>query len=633
MTLFVLLTLGCWVSPAWTLDFAVTNTNDAGAGSLRQAILDANTSGGVDAIVFNIPGTDGGCSGGVCTIQPLSVLPDITDPVAINGYTQAGSQANTNGAGQGLNTMLTIELDGSQIANADGLTIATSGGGTTITGLIINLFGTAGIFGAGITIDNSSDNIIQGNFIGTDPSGTMALGNQTRGVFVTGNSDDNLIGGSQPAARNLISGNLERGIFILGDGMDNLIQGNLIGTDITGTLPLGNDTGINIQPSSLRTLVGGSQAGEGNVISGNTSSGVSIVGFVGATMDNLVQGNLIGTDVTGTQDLGNGGSGVELGGQGVGPNTVGGTNVSEGNVIAFNQMDGVFVFGTFGQSILGNSIFENDGLGINLDTGANNDQAAPLLTSALSMDCLTKLEGSLSSTPNTDYRLEFFSNPMADPSGNGEGKTFLASLGVTTDGAGDVNFSVELPTNPMMPEFLTATATDQNTGDTSEFSNAIEVFGSGVFVFSEENYSVAESAGSATITVMRICGDDGEVSVDYSTMDGTALAGEDYTPASGTLSWADGDSADKTFQVGILEDFRAEPDETLWLVLTNPTGGAQLGDPSKAGLTIIDSGGAVSVSGGGCRLFPAGRFSYAGTLIILLPVFLTLAWRRQKGTL
>jgi len=104
-----LATLTTWVlhpKVAQAATFTVTNTNDAGAGSLRQAILDANANPRLDNINFSIPGA------GPHTIQPLSASPTITDPAIIDGYTQAGASPNTNGPGYGLNTVLMIELDG-----------------------------------------------------------------------------------------------------------------------------------------------------------------------------------------------------------------------------------------------------------------------------------------------------------------------------------------------------------------------------------------------------------------------------------------------------------------------------------------------------------------------------------------
>ena len=193
----------------------VTNTNDSGEGSLRQAIIASNATIGVpDTIEFNIepPGAQ--------TIQPSSGLPSITDPVVIDGTTQPGF------AGTPL-----IELRG-DLANANGLVI--SGDHCTIRGLVINRF-----FGSGIVIIGNS-NIVAGNFIGTDVSGTLDLGSSGDGVRIE-NSSNNMIGGVTAEARNVISGNNSDGVELRGPGASgNLVLGNYIGTDVTGTLDLGN---------------------------------------------------------------------------------------------------------------------------------------------------------------------------------------------------------------------------------------------------------------------------------------------------------------------------------------------------------------------------------------------------------
>ena len=162
---------------AYGASFTVTNTNDSGPGSLRQAILDANALGGTDTIAFNITTTDPGyiTSTDSFRIQPLSALPTITDPVIIDGYTQPGASPNTNGPGLGLNTVLKIELDGTNVGATfgHGLHLAS---GSTVRGLAINRFSGEGIF---LT---ASGNIIEGNFIGTNVVGTLDLGNAEDGV-------------------------------------------------------------------------------------------------------------------------------------------------------------------------------------------------------------------------------------------------------------------------------------------------------------------------------------------------------------------------------------------------------------------------------------------------------------------
>ena len=394
--------------------FTVTNTNDSGPGSLRQVILDANASPGTDTITFNIPGA------GPHTIQPASALPTITDPVVIDGYTQPGATPNTNGPGLGINAMLMIELDGSMMgAEANGLHI--TGGNSAVGGLVINSFGSSpGVWasGIGILLDTNGGNVIEGNFIGTDVTGTVDLGNSFDGVAIS-NASNNTIGGITAEARNIISGNNGNGVVLRAEAMGNFVQGNLIGTDISGTAALGN-----------------------------SGDGVWIID---------------------AHD-----------------NTIGGMMASARNNIAFNAADGISVSSGTGNAILSNDIFSNAGLGIDLgddgvtpndlgdgDTGANKLQNFSILTLATSGSSIT-IEGMLNSTPNTKFRLEFFANTECDPSGYGEGETFLGFIDVTTDGSGNVAFTVTFPDTVPGGHFITATATDPNS-NTSEFSQCLQV--------------------------------------------------------------------------------------------------------------------------------------------------------------
>ncbi|HEY1381893.1 MAG TPA: LamG-like jellyroll fold domain-containing protein, partial [Gemmataceae bacterium] len=178
--------------------FTVNTTLDAvaddGLLSLREALTNANSHAGTDAIAFNIPG------GGVQTIQPASALPTVTDPVVIDGYTQPGSAPNTLATGG--NAALLIELNGAGAgAGVRGLTI--TGGGSTVRGLVINRFD-----GAGILVQTGGGNVIAGNYVGTDAAGAAALGNGAQGVVLNGASG-NTVGGTDPGARNVISGNAQ----------------------------------------------------------------------------------------------------------------------------------------------------------------------------------------------------------------------------------------------------------------------------------------------------------------------------------------------------------------------------------------------------------------------------------------
>jgi hypothetical protein len=499
------LVLAAAAAPAAT--YTVDSTADFGMGTLRQAILDANANVNVvDTIEFDIAGPP-------YTITPMSQLPQITDPVTIDGYTQTGATPNT--APIGTNAVLLIEIDGSMAGAAHGLLIehlTNLGAGTTIRGLVINGFNT-NLYGA-IRINDDGNNVIEGNFIGTDPSGLMAKPNYD-GIATEFFAEANRIGGTTPAARNLISGNSNRGLVL--DTDDNTIEGNLIGTDRTGLAPLGNAAGIVLFNFAHDNVIGGGNSflsPAANTIAGNLNSGISVLtgstghdirsnkiglGADGLTpigngpgsaillsandttiVANTIAGNnggifigvgvsntVIQSNVIGFPQLGNSGAGISV--IGASNNLIGGLTPDLGNLIAGNGGVGVdiagFMGGGSGNAILQNSIFDNGQLGIQLSLGGNNDQPAPVLTSASN----ASIDGSLTAAPTTAYRLEFFASRACDPSGGGEGEEFLTSVIGGTDGAGVLNFSVPSGATPGRP-FITATATDP-LDNTSQFSN------------------------------------------------------------------------------------------------------------------------------------------------------------------
>lgn len=546
--------------------FTVINISDSGAGSLRQAILDANGNPGQDTIAFNIPGT------GVQTITPNSALPAITESVVIDGYTQPGSSPNTLMDGD--NAVLLVELNGSNIGGfslTPGLVISASN--CEVKGLVINRFLGNGISISGSAGNATSGNIIQGNFIGTDPAGaiargnddgveiqfssnnliggttasarniisgnagngifvgtgasanviqgnfigtkangTAALGNNSGGIFSGGTGPDT-IGGTVAGARNVISGNLNNaGIFIQsGTSTGPIIQGNLIGTDVTGTVALGNFFGIwlNFGPSLGNSTIGGTVAGARNVISGNRSDGVLISGN---SRNNQLHGNFIGTDISGTQPLGNSGNGVKIEAAAV-TNRIGGTSADQGNTIAFNAGNGVLVFASSsatGNSIRRNSIFSNGALGIDLggdgvtpndpgdsDPGPNNMQNFPVITSVTTNGTQTTITGTLNSTPNTTFSVNFYSSSACDSSGNGEGTSpfGLGSIPVTTDANGNGSFVMTMSVGLSAGQIITATATDPNS-NTSEFSACVQA--SLLTIFVEEDTINAAALNSVT---------------------------------------------------------------------------------------------------------------------------------------
>ena len=446
--------------------FTVVNTNDSGPGSFRQAILNVNAALTVgDTIRFAITNS-------TTTIAPASALPAITDPVTIDGYSQAGAVANTSATA--FNGVLPVRLVGNSAgAGANGLLI--TAGNSTVRGLMIT-----GFSGDGIELNGAGNNVIQGCVIGLDAAGADA-GNSLDGVFIT-SSSNNVIGGLTLAARNVISGNNSDGVGISGAAArDNQIINNLIGPDLTGTLDRGNsDNGIFVS-SAAGTLIGRTVPGSGNLISGNNGNGIELSGA--PTANSVVLGNRIGTGVAGNTGLPNGNSGVLITSSSR-SNIIGGVLAGEANVIAFNALDGISVAAAAANTnntFRGNSIFLNDDLGIDLganlvtindtndaDTGANQLQNFPVLALATNSPTQVTLVGSLASTANTSYILDFYANTNLDLSGHGEGRVYLGELSVTTDGRGQAYF--ERSFAPARPgQYLSATATDPF-GNTSEFS-------------------------------------------------------------------------------------------------------------------------------------------------------------------
>jgi hypothetical protein len=417
--------------------YTVTTTADSGPGSLRQAILDANANPGTDAIAFDIPGT------GVQTIAPLTALPDISEAVTIDGYTQPGSSPNTLSVGE--NAVILIEI--SRANGFGGLEVMQVGlnSGTTIRGLVAS----------GVTFDYLSNqqgqNRLIGCFVGTTADGTTAASGPA-GVFLE--SWTNSVGGIDPADRNVIAG----AISVLAS-KQNSITNNYIGTDASGTVALGVDGGVSI--STFAPLFAELNSISGNVISGNTGTAVN----VGTGDGNSVTGNLIGTDATGTLPLGNGGAGVYVRSD---PGNLFGNNSVVSNTIAYNAGDGVDSPAMYGGRILHNSIHDNGGVGILSNMYA---PVAPTVIAAITTGSSTTIYGGMDPGSPGTYTVELFSSAACDPSGFGEG---AVPLGTTSVNAGS-NFTMIVPA--VTPgNVVTATATGIST---SAFSACAPVVDAG----------------------------------------------------------------------------------------------------------------------------------------------------------
>src|SRR5215831_9450829 len=723
--LFVI-TIFSSIAPAAT--FHVTTTTDNGsntnptAGSLREAIIKANLASGTDTIDFNITGS------GVHIFSLITALPVITDPVVIDGYTQPGSKANTLPNNDDAILLIEITGTNPFNFSVDDGLVITAGSSTVKGLIINGFKGTGNTMGAGIRLTTKGSNVIAGNFIGVDPNGTNQIPNgdgilivgcdnnviggsqtfsrnlisgnklgidiQQSGAynnFIVGNfigvnrsatgalgntgsgiqlnnvgaaTSAGVIGGTVTGSGNVISGNGSYGIHVSGSCSSLKIQGNLIGTNVTGTAAVGNAAaGIYVDSTnSVPVIIGGTTGAERNIVSANNEEGIALVAGDGA----VVAGNYIGTDITGKVGLGNkydglviacnslnigdsspaGGNVISSNGSagiyitnnsqasffnrnliGVGAdkvtplgNAIDGIRLDDGsnnffgdpsepNTIAFNGGTGIWIRKGRGNVLSANSIFANKTLGIDLsqvggnttgvdqndpgdaDLGANDLQNYPVLTRASILNNgLTFVYGSLNSTANTKFHVELFANNAADNSGFGEGQSYMGGFDVTTDANGNVNFEVGGYANLAAGQFISATATDPNRS-TSEFSKCVVIvpYGAGSLAFTSAAFTVTENGGQATVTVNRTAGSFGAVTLQYATVaGGTATAGTDYTSVSGTLTWSDGDSSAKSFTIPIKDNAIKAPNKTVNLAVSSPTNGATLGSPASAVLTIVD---------------------------------------------
>ncbi|HYK03818.1 MAG TPA: Calx-beta domain-containing protein [Thermoanaerobaculia bacterium] len=533
-----------------------------------------------------------------------------------------------------------VTLFGDAIPNFTGVVVDSAGNtiGTMEAGNVIS-----GNFDDGIDIF-ASDTIVENNIVGLDPTGTTGVFNGGFGIFAGGVSNVTIGGG----IANVVSFNAGEGIFLF-EVDDSIVSGNIVGLNAAGTDILGNGfEGILLLDTSGVTVAS-------NVVSGNSFAGI----VDAAGVDNVIGGNRVGTSADGQTGLGNLGTGIEvaastgtlisnnlvsgndghgiettLGSSGVVMhsnvvglredqtaalgNTLDGINVCDGasdtvvgsvalggNIISGNDENGIGIEPTAltGNTWAANSIYDNGLLGIDLeidgvtandqddpDEGPNELQNYPELTSALTSGAASEVRGTLNTEPSTAFTIHFYSSPAADPSGFGEGRTYLGATSGTTDAGGDAAFAFAGP--PLTAgHVVTATATTDD--GTSEFSAFATVATFPVISFSSETYTAGESDGTVTITVTRGGNLDVVSTVNYTTSDNTAAAGADYTTASGTLTFEPGD-ASETFDVTILNDTLDEPDELVQLTLSNPVS-ATLAAPS-AQLTITDDDDPPAIS-------------------------------------
>lgn len=499
-------------APAAT--FTVTTTADSGPGSLREAIELANATPGADTIAFRLPWRP------PFRIAPHSPLPELRDGVTVDGTTQPAHTKRP-----------TILLDGSRVGASDGLVL--KGSFVQVRGLAIGGFSGCGlrvgigsydtISGNYIGLDTTGENAlpndtgvcvsdaligptnlaitqnvisanygyaiyspgyprdqrIQGNVVGLDADGTREMGNGS-GIYLYAWRGNITVDG------NVVAGNRGTGISVLTSHIVNLsVSRNLVGTTRDGLSAVPNQRGIRVDGNGWATI-------SDNVVSGNLGDGVNAGIGVGGIL--RVFRNRIGTDPSGTKPLGNGGSGLVVPGASD-QSFLGAADPTYANTIAFNTLAGVALTGPGnsvrpGLPIGGNSIHHNGGLAIDLqpdgaagptandpgdaDTGPNGLQNHPVLSSASSDGGATVVFGALTSRPVRTYRLEFFASSSPGSALSGDAELYIGYVNVTTDGAGQAVFTVSFPLDlsKELP-FLTATATDVATRDTSEVSPAV----------------------------------------------------------------------------------------------------------------------------------------------------------------
>ena len=466
-----------------------TSTANKVEGNLIGTEVGGTTdlSNGLDGV--SIIGAPNNTIGGTASGAGNVISRNDSDGVEIRGSGATGNEVLGNFVGT------TADGNGALGNNSNGVVIddaPTNTVGGTESGAR-NVISGNGFTGILIRGSGATGNKVEGNFVGTNASGTQDLGN--RNGVVIDDSSTNTIGGKASGTRNVISGNggfaSDTGVLIGGSAATgNKVEGNFIGTNAAGTAALDNNNGVTITSGAEDNTVGGTDSEARNIISGNRFEGV-FISFGSKT--NKVEGNFIGTAADGSGVLGNGSDGVFI--FSALNNTIGGTASGARNVIAHNNNDGVKIedAGATGNRVLSNSIFSNTGQGIDLgqegvtanddddtDAGANNLQNFPVITSVIQSSSFlnpTRISGTLNSTPSKEFTVQcFLADNPADPSGHGEGQGFVAEdTTVTTDANGDASFEC----NFLFPLSLegkkwSATATNELTGDTSEFSEVFE---------------------------------------------------------------------------------------------------------------------------------------------------------------
>ena len=574
------------ISNANTQIFIINNnigTNDVGSAKLGNAGNGISFTGASTGYQLTIGG-------------PQSASRNLISGNGQNGIYAASNKllvfGNYIGPGSNGGTSLGNSLDGIRL---DGNVDATIGG--TINGNGVSFNGgnlISGNGGDGVNIINHNATVtIKRNLIGINSGLTGGLPNAGYGVEIKDPSSVatvNVLIGSKDSALdfNVISGNANYGISI--DEKVNGVQiyGNRIGLDDSKSGNFPNLGGIRILSAQNKVGEPGSDVGA-NYIGRNSQNGILLTGP--SATDNEIYRNFIGTNPN-DSNQGNQANGILID-NGASGNKIGNGLASGLNEISFNGGNGVSVAVGTNNSVRGNSLSSNTGLGINLgpngvasnddgdaDNGANDLQNYPVIVRAHPGQII----GSFNSTPNSEFVIDYYSVSSCNASGNGEGRNPLGSdIQVFTDQNGNANLN--FAPSSVAAGFVTATATRAGVG-TSEFSKCVPITPApGSVMFATANYSISESS-NVSVKVIRGNSTD-SFSVSYSTQDGTAKAGVDYTAKSGLVTFNVGESF-KIIDIPILNDTLDENDEAFTVVLTDLPPDVTLGTPSTTTVTIKD---------------------------------------------
>jgi thiol-disulfide isomerase/thioredoxin len=542
------------VPPAVTSTADTVDPND-GVTTLREALQIARQSG-MSIVQFAIPGA------GRKTIHLTSPLPLIDQNLVIDGLTQPGATA--------ANPLIEIEGSGAG-TDANGFQVVgnindpTSTTGTTIRGLIIDRFG-----GNGILIERFGHNVIESNFIGTDPSGAN-LGNGRNGVWAA--SDVNQIRG------NTIAFNHGAGVYVGAQPIPSkpvgFPNGELTGYTTGKVAPQFMGTDQNGNPVSLNDLYGkvvivdicATWCFPCRVLTQEVPQVLAQLRqekqefvYIALLLENdeplhtpatqadaVAWAALAGSDPNVHVLYGQEGASIGsawLNGIGskaiptyyfidrqmhIASSQIGTLNDLHERVqpvlwsVQASPTPQPSIFAPERNAISANNIFANSGLGIDLrpdgvtpndaldaDTGANALQNSPMITSASATATDTIVGGSLASAASSTYHVEFFANNAADATGGVQGRQFLRAIDVTTNAAGSASFTIALGARLPTGSFVTATATD-GLGNTSELSPGRVVTGNQPPSFDAvANRLIDEDAATQTITVTNVVGGPGD---------------------------------------------------------------------------------------------------------------------------